>query len=98
MFVISGMLNSVAAIYATIIGCGLATLSLHAWVVIKKYQNHLPLYRFEQFGGRHGVAISKSTLAEWVSQTALGCHSPLATADAEIALKAVHSHAPSTTV
>ncbi|MET3109576.1 transposase, partial [Oxalobacteraceae bacterium GrIS 1.18] len=47
-----------AAIPASIIDGGLATPSLHAWVVIQKYLDHLPLYRIEQISTRHGVAIS----------------------------------------
>lgn len=57
-----------AAIPASIIDGGLATPSLHAWVVIQKYLDHLPLYRIEQISTRHGVAISRSTLAEWIGK------------------------------
>ncbi|MET3120399.1 transposase, partial [Undibacterium sp. GrIS 1.8] len=49
-----------AAIPAAIIDGGLATPSLHAWVVIQKYLDHLPLYRIEQISTRHGVTISRS--------------------------------------
>ena len=57
-----------AAIPASIIDGGLATPSLHAWVVIQKYLDHLPLYRIEQISTRHGVTIARSTLAQWIGR------------------------------
>lgn len=57
-----------AAVPAAIIDGGLAAPGLHAWVVIQKYQDHLPLYRIEQISARHGVPIARSTLAEWVGR------------------------------
>ena len=36
-----------------------------AHVVSSKYADHLPLYRLEQIFERHGVQISRRTLAEW---------------------------------
>ncbi len=38
---------------------------LLAQVVTSKYADHLPLYRQEQILWRHGVAITRRTLAEW---------------------------------
>jgi len=38
---------------------------LLAHVVSAKYGDHLPLYRLEQGLARHGVAITRRTLAEW---------------------------------
>ena len=38
---------------------------LLAHVVSSKYADHLPLYRLEQIFERHGVQISRRTLAEW---------------------------------
>lgn len=57
-----------AMVPAAVIDGGLAAPGLLAWVVIQKYQDHLPLYRIEQISERHGVAISRSTLAEWVGR------------------------------
>ena len=57
-----------AAIPAAVIDGGLATPGLHAWVVIQKYLDHLPLYRIEQISQRHGAPIARSTLAEWVGR------------------------------
>jgi len=37
-------------------------------VLIRKYLDHLPLYRIEQISERHGVKIARSTLAEWVGR------------------------------
>lgn len=38
---------------------------LLAHVVTSKYADHLPLYRLEQIFARHGVAVTRRTLAEW---------------------------------
>ena len=57
-----------AAIPPAIIDGGLAAPGLHAWVVIQKYLDHLPLYRIEQISARHGAGISRSTLAEWIGR------------------------------
>jgi transposase len=57
-----------AAIPAAVIDGGLAAPGLHAWVVIQKYLDHLPLYRIEQISQRHGAPIARSTLAEWVGR------------------------------
>jgi len=41
-----------------------------AHVVTSKYADHLPLYRQEQIFYRHGVEVSRRTLAEWSGATA----------------------------
>lgn len=38
---------------------------LLAYVLVSKYQDHLPLNRQERMFGRHGVALSKTTLCDW---------------------------------
>jgi transposase len=38
---------------------------LLAHVVTSKYADHLPLYRLEQIFARHGVGVTRRTLAEW---------------------------------
>jgi transposase len=38
---------------------------LLAHVVTSKYGDHLPLYRLEQIFARHGVVVTRRTLAEW---------------------------------
>lgn len=57
-----------APVPAAIIDGGLAAPGLHAWVLIQKYLDHLPLYRIEKISDRHGVPIARSTLAQWVGQ------------------------------
>lgn len=53
---------------AALIDGGLAAPGVHAWVLIQKYLDHLPLYRIEKISERHGVPIARSTLAQWVGQ------------------------------
>jgi transposase len=45
---------------------GLAGPGLLAQVLVAKYCDHQPLYRQSAIYARHGVALSRSTLAEWV--------------------------------
>jgi len=45
----------------------LATPALQAQVVIAKYCDHTPLYRQSRIFARHGMELSRSTLAEWVA-------------------------------
>ena len=49
---------------------GMAGAGLLAHVVVAKYVDHLPLYRQHQRFKREGIELSKSTLGEWVAQTA----------------------------
>ena len=65
-----------APVAAGIIDGGLAAPGLHAWVLIQKYLDHLPLYRIEKISDRHGVTIARSTLAQWVGQLGV-CLQPL---------------------
>jgi len=37
--------------------------------MITKFADHLPLYRQESIFGRAGLAIPRSTLAQWVGAT-----------------------------
>ena len=57
-----------APVPAALIDGGLAAPGLHAWVLIQKYLDHLPLYRIEKISERHGVPIARSTLAQWVGE------------------------------
>jgi transposase len=43
---------------------------LLAWVLVSKYQDHLPLHRLERIFERHGLGIHRSTLCDWVSASA----------------------------
>jgi transposase len=55
-----------APVPAQVIDKGIPTAGLLAQVLVSKYADHMPLYRQEQMFGRAGVAIPRSTLAEWV--------------------------------
>ena len=57
-----------APVPAALIDGGLAAPGLHAWILIQKYLDHLPLYRIEKISERHGVPIARSTLAQWVGE------------------------------
>jgi len=49
-----------------VIDKGIPTPGLLAQVLTNKYADHLPLYRQEAIFGRAGVALPRSTLAQWV--------------------------------
>ncbi len=55
---------------ARLIEAGLPTEAMIAQVIVSKYSEHLPLYRQAQVFARHGVAIERSTLADWVGRAA----------------------------
>jgi transposase len=55
-----------APVDAHIIDKGIPTTGLLAQVLVAKFADHLPLYRQEAIFGRAGVAIPRSTLAQWV--------------------------------
>jgi transposase len=55
-----------APVDAHIIDKGIPTTGLLAQVLVAKYADHLPLYRQESIFARAGVAIPRSTLAQWV--------------------------------
>ncbi|RMV73296.1 putative transposase [Pseudomonas caricapapayae] len=58
-----------APVPAQIIDKGIPTAGLLAHVMIAKFADHLPLYRQESIFGRAGLAIPRSTLAQWVGVT-----------------------------
>ncbi len=55
---------------ARLIEGGLPTEALLAQVIVSTYSEHLPLYRPAQVFARHGVAVDRSTLADWVGRAA----------------------------
>ena len=57
-----------AAVAPHVIDKGLATCGLLAQVLVAKYLDHLPLYRQEHIFERAGLAIARSTLAQWVGE------------------------------
>ena len=58
-----------APVPAQVIDKGTPTAGLLAHVMVAKFADHLPLYRQEKIFGRAGLAIARSTLAQWVGQT-----------------------------
>jgi transposase len=61
-----------APVAAQVIDKGVPTAGLLAQVLVAKYADHQPLYRQEGIFERAGVAIPRSTLAQWVG--ACGVH------------------------
>ena len=55
-----------APVPAQIIYKGIPTAGLLAQVLVAKYADHLPLYRQEGIFARAGMALPRSTLAQWV--------------------------------
>lgn len=55
-----------APVPAQIIDKGIPTSGLLAQVLVAKYADHLPLYRQEGIFARAGMALARSTLAQWV--------------------------------
>lgn len=55
-----------APVPAHVIDKGLPTTRLLAQVIVSKYIDHMPLYRQEHMFARAGLAISRSTMAQWV--------------------------------
>jgi transposase len=55
---------------ARLIEGGLPTEATVAKVLVAKYADHLPLYRQAQIYAREGIALDRSTLADWVGRAA----------------------------
>lgn len=55
-----------APVPAHVIDKGIPTVGLLAQVLIAKYLDHVPLYRQEGIFARAGLALPRSTLAQWV--------------------------------
>jgi transposase len=45
---------------------GYASAGLIAYIVISKYQHHLPLYRLESMSPQWGAELSRKTMVDWV--------------------------------
>ncbi len=48
----------------------IAGAGLLAQLIVSKFAEHLPLYRFEDISTRYGLYLSRSTLCDWVSKVA----------------------------
>ncbi|MFC5582818.1 IS66 family transposase [Rhodanobacter terrae] len=77
---------------STVIDRGIAAPDLLAQVLVAKYLDHLPLYRQEAICARRGIAISRSTLAEWLGACGVALQ-PLVgrMRDALLSLQALHA-------
>jgi transposase len=80
-----------------IIDGGLAAPGLLAWVATQKYLDHLPLYRIETISERYGVAIPRSTMAEWIGRIGVALQ-PLSDRLAELIKQRRVLHADETPV
>jgi len=49
---------------------GLAAPGLLAYVIVSKYSDHLPLYRLERILARHKIEIARSTMCDWMRDSA----------------------------
>jgi transposase len=76
---------------------GLAGPGLLAHVLVAKYCDHQPLYRQAEIYARNGVDLDRSTLADWVGQTARLMR-PLVEAIGVHVMAAARVHADDTTV
>lgn len=86
-----------AAAPARPIARGMASAGLLAHVLVSEYADHLPLYRQAQIYARAGVELERSTLADWVGQSA-ALLEPLAAAIRRHVLAADKVHADDTPV
>jgi transposase len=50
-------------------GC-IAGADILAEVVVSKFFNHLPFYRYEGISARHGLYLPRTTLWDWVAKVA----------------------------
>lgn len=86
-----------APVPAQVIDKGIPTAGLLAQVMVAKFADHLPLYRQEKIFGRAGLAIPRSTLAQWVGSCGVQLQ-PLVDALRDIVLKQSIVHADETPV
>jgi transposase len=86
-----------APVPAQVIDKGIPTAGLLAHVMVAKFADHLPRYRQEKIFGRAGLAIARSTLAQWVGQTGVQLQ-PLVDALRETVLAQGVIHADETPV
>ena len=86
-----------APVPAQVIDKGIPTAGLLAQVMVAKYADHLPLYRQEKIFARAGLAIPRSTLAQWVGSCGVQLQ-PLVDALRDIVLKQSIVHADETPV
>ncbi|BBP05409.1 hypothetical protein SFPGR_28310 [Sulfuriferula plumbiphila] len=76
---------------------GMAAPGLLTWVMVSKFMDHLPLYRWGQIAARSQVPLARSTLAEWVGRVGVALQ-PLADRLAELLRERSVLHADETPV
>ncbi len=81
----------------TVIDRGIAAPDLLAQVLVAKYVDHLPLYRQEAIYARSGIAIPRSTMAEWIGASGVALQ-PLVDRMREALLQQPVLHADETPV
>jgi transposase len=86
-----------APVTPQVIDKGIPTAGLLAQVLVAKYADHNPLYRQEEIFARAGVALPRSTLAEWVGACGVKLQ-PLCDAMKTLLLKRSVLHADETPV
>jgi len=86
-----------APVPAQVIDKGIPTAGLLAHVMVAKFSDHLPLYRQEKIFGLAGLAIPRSTLAQWAGQIGVQLQ-PLVDALREVVLAQRVVHADETPV
>lgn len=86
-----------APVPAQVIDKGIPTSGLLAHVMVAKFADHLPLYRQEAMFGRAGLAIPRSTLAQWVGTCGMQLQ-PLVDALREVVLEQPVVHVDETPV
>jgi len=86
-----------APVPAHVIDKGIPTAGLLAQVLIAKYLDHAPLYRQESIFARAGLALPRSTLAQWVGACGVRLQ-PLADALRALLLTRAVLHADETPV
>ena len=61
---------AIAELPASPIEKGLAAPGLLSYVIVSKYSDHLPLHRLEKILDRHGIQVARSTMCDWMAQSA----------------------------
>lgn len=62
----SGDYEKMAPLVPSVLPKSMATPELLAAIVVAKYADGLPLYRIEEIFRRHGVELSRTTMARWM--------------------------------
>jgi len=60
------MLVKIAPIEVQLLPKSMATAGLVSYIMISKFSDHLPLYRLESIFERHGVELSRTSMARWM--------------------------------